>query len=85
MEAYPYGAFATVIGADFLRGPHWKETFGVKDASAIEYNGKPLTQAEFDERQKNSPGDPIILHFLAEEDDPAMLEMLDQSALYTGS
>ena len=85
VEAYPYGAFATAIGADFLRGPHWKETFGVKDASAMEYNGKPLTQAEIDERQAKSPGDPVILHFLGDEDDPAMIEMLDQSVLYPGA
>jgi len=85
VEAYPYGAFATMIGADFLRGPHWKETFGVKDASAMEYNGKPLTQAEIDERQKNSPGDPVVLHFLGDEDDPAMIEKLDQSVLYPGA
>jgi N-acyl-D-aspartate/D-glutamate deacylase len=85
VEAYPYGAFSTAIGADFLRGPHWKETFGVKDASALEYNGKPLTQAEIDERQKNSPGDPIILHFLGDEDDPNTIEKLDQSVLYPGA
>jgi len=84
VEAYPYGAFATMIGADFLRGPHWMETFGVTDASAMEYNGRRLTQAEIDQRQKDSPGDPIVLHFLGDEDDPAMIEKLDQSVLYPG-
>lgn len=82
--AYPYGAFATAIGADFLLGPQWKERFGVKDASAMEFNGQPLTQAKIDEMQKSSPGDAIVLHFLGDEDDPAMWKMLDQSVLYPG-
>jgi len=81
--AYPYGAFSTAIGADFMLGD-WKKTFGVNDASAMEYKGQPLTDAKITEMQKSSPGEAIVLHFLGDEDDPAMLEMLDMSVLYPG-
>lgn len=64
VEAYPYGAGSSLVGAEIYRGADWLERWGVKDASSLEFNGEPLTQAKIDEMQKNSPGDVVVMHFL---------------------
>ena len=83
-ESYTYGAFATAIGADFMRGDDWLARLGGKDYSAVEYTGKPLTKASYDELQKSKPGEMIIFHFLDEENDPDDLALLDKAVLFPG-
>lgn len=83
VEAYPYGAGSTTVGAEAFRGADWMGRWGVKDASSLEFNGKPLTQAEIDEMQKNSPGDVVVMHFLRpDKEHPEDLRMLDMSVIY---
>ncbi|MFC9855862.1 amidohydrolase family protein [Streptomyces prasinus] len=86
VEAYPYGACSSTVGAEIFRDK-WLERWGVEDPSAMELNGKPLTQAEIDDLQENEPGTVVVMHFLC-PDDPAKpmdAEMLDRSVLHPGA
>ncbi len=83
-ESYPYGAFSTAIGAEFMRGPNWLERFGGTDYGAVELNGKPLTKEKIEELQKSSPGDAINFHFLDEENSEDDQRLLDLAVLYPG-
>ncbi len=78
VEAYPYGAGSTTVGAELFRGDDWIQRFGVKDASALEFNGEPLTQAKIDEMQKGSPGDVVVIHFLRPDDNEEDQALMDQ-------
>jgi len=84
VEAYPYGAGSSAVGAELFRGDDWIQRFGVKDASALEFNGKPLTQAKIDEMQKSSPGDIVVIHFLRPDDNEEDQALMDRSVLYPG-
>jgi N-acyl-D-glutamate deacylase len=84
VEAYPYGAGSSTVGAELFRGDDWIHRFGVKDASALEYNGTPLTQAKIDEMQKSSPGDIVVIHFLRPDDNKEDEALMDLSVLYPG-
>lgn len=78
VEAYPYGAASTTIGAEVFRGEDWLARWGVPDASAMELNGKSLTQAKIDELQESEPGTVVVMHFLrpeASQEDEALLDM----------
>lgn len=85
VESYPYGAFSTAIGAEFMRGPDWLERLGAKDYSAMELQGKPLDKAKIEELQKSSPGQAIVFHFLQEDTSPEDMKLLDFAVLYPGS
>ena len=85
VESYPYGAFSTAVGAEFMRGPDWLERLGAKDYSAMELRGKPLDKAKIEELQRSSPGEAIVFHFLREDEDPADMKLLDFAVLYPGS
>jgi len=84
VESYPYGAFSTAIGAEFMRGPDWLERLGAKEYSAMELQGKPLDMAKIEELQKASPGEAIVFHFLREDDNPEDMKLLDLAVLYPG-
>ena len=78
VEAYPYGAGSSTVGAELFRGDDWIQRFGVKDASALEFDGKPLTQAKIDEMQKSSPGDVVVIHFLRPDDNEEDQALMDR-------
>jgi N-acyl-D-glutamate deacylase len=84
VEAYPYAAGSTVIGAAMFRGPHWRERLGGAKASDFEYNGKPLDEETFARLQKDDPGALVVIHFLNPGVIPGDQELLDQSILYPG-
>lgn len=84
VESYPYGAFSTAIGADFLRGPDWMKRLGAKDYSAMELQGKPLDKARIEELQKSEPGQAIVFHFLRDDENPDDMKLLDLAVLYPG-
>jgi N-acyl-D-glutamate deacylase len=84
VEAYPYAAGSTVIGAAMFRGPNWRERLGGAKASDFEYNGKPLDEDSFARLQKENPGALIVIHFLNPGVIPGDQELLDQSVLYPG-
>lgn len=84
VEAYPYGAGSSTIGAEIYRGKDWLERWGATDASAMELNGKPLTQAKIDELQASAPGTVVVMHFLRPDTSEADEALLDLSVLYPG-
>jgi N-acyl-D-glutamate deacylase len=84
IEAYPYGAASTAVGAEPFRHPDWVKRLGAPDASWMELNGKPLDQAKIDELQKSEPGT-VIAHFLKPDDDATDQKLLDMSVLYPGA
>jgi N-acyl-D-glutamate deacylase len=84
VEAYPYAAGSTVIGAAMFRGPNWRERLGGAKASDFEYNGKPLDEASFAKLQKENPGALVVIHFLNPGVIPGDQELLDASVLYPG-
>lgn len=84
VEAYPYGAASSSVGAVLYRGPDWLERWAVKDASSLEYDGHPLTQAKIDEMQQSEPGAPVVMHFLRPDASAEDQRLLDLSVLYPG-
>ena len=85
VEAYPYGAASTTVGAELFRSPDWLQRWGVDSASAMELNGQPLTQAKIDELQKAAPGTAVVMHFMRPDDNAADQKLLDLSVLYPGA
>lgn len=86
-EAYPYGAASTAIGAAFFLDPHFRERTG-SDWSDIVVNAtgeRVATEARLRELQAANPGEPIVWHFLHEDDDHDQGTMLDLSNLMPGA
>lgn len=84
VEAYPFGAGSSTVGAEQFRGDDWVQRWGVPDASWMELNGRPLTQAEIDQLQKEAPGTTIVIHFLRPDQSQGDGDILDASVLYPG-
>lgn len=84
VEAYPYAAGSTVIGAAMFRGPNWRERLGGAKASDFEYNGKALDEDSFAKLQKENPGALVVIHFLNPGVIPGDQELLDSTVLYPG-
>ena len=84
VEAYPYGAGATGIGAAMFRGEGWQARMGGVKKSDFTVAGKPLTEAEFDRLQAEEPGTGIVVHMLHPEKRPEDQKALDKSVLYPG-
>jgi Amidohydrolase family len=85
VEAYPYGAASSAVGAELFRGENWLERWAVDDASALELFGEPLDQAKIDELQAAEPGTPVVMHFLRPDSRAEDERMLDVSVLYPGA
>ena len=84
VEAYPYGAGSTSIGAARFEGADWQARFGGIEKSDFTLAGEPLSNAEFDRLQAEEPGTTIVVHFLDVENDPADRDILSQSILFPG-
>jgi N-acyl-D-glutamate deacylase len=84
VEAYTYGAGSSAVGAEVFRGDDWLDRWGIKDASAMEFNGVPLDQAKIDEMQKSSTGDIVVIHYLRPDQSEEDQRLLDLSVLYPG-
>lgn len=82
VEAYPYGAGSSTIGAELFRGDNWLERWGVESAANMELNGVPLTQDKIDELQKSEPGSIVVMHFLKPDDNLNDRKLMDLSVLY---
>ncbi len=85
VEAYPYGASSTTVGAEMFRSDDWLQRFGAPSASEMELNGVPLTQAKIDELQRSAPGTPVVMHFMRPDTVPEDQELLDLSVLFPGA
>ncbi len=81
VESYPYGAGSSAVGAEIYRGD-WLPRWGAQDASSLELNGVPLTQAKIEELQASEPGAVVVMHFLRPDDDPEDQRLLDVSVQY---
>jgi N-acyl-D-glutamate deacylase len=79
VEAYPFSAASTVIGSAIL-APENLPRMGMSVAD-IEYKGQPLTQERYLDLRQNSPGEPVVFHFLRL---PRDQELLDESVLFPG-
>jgi Amidohydrolase family len=62
VEAYPYGAASTAIGAKFL-DPDNLSRIGMSYQS-VEYQGKRLNESSFKALRAKNPGAIVVLHFL---------------------
>jgi N-acyl-D-glutamate deacylase len=86
VEAYPYGAGSTVIGAAMFLDP------GFRDRTASEWSdivvnatGEAVASEErLRELQAENAGSVVVWHMLHPETDPRHQEMLDMSNLYPG-
>ena len=86
VEAYPYGAASTVVGAAFLAHPCYCERTGATWSDIVlNATGEAVhDEAELRQVQKDEPGQPIVWHFLSPETDPEHQRLLDLSVLYPG-
>ncbi|WP_425408157.1 amidohydrolase family protein [Hyphococcus sp.] len=84
VEAYPYGAGATSIGAAMFQGPDWQARLGGIKKSDFTVDGEPLSDAEFDRLQADAPSTGVVLHMLHPDDRSEDQAALDKSILYPG-
>lgn len=84
VEAYPYTAASTMIGAAFFRGSNWQERLGGARYEDFELDGKPLDATSFNELQQNKPETVIVFKYLRPDSNPLDDAYLDRSVLYPG-
>jgi N-acyl-D-glutamate deacylase len=77
VEAYPYGAGNTVVGAAMFTGPGWRERMD-STANNFQLGAARMTEEELADYQANKPGTFITWHFL-DESAPRDLALLDIS------
>lgn len=77
VEAYPYEAANTVVGAAIFSGDAWRERMN-STAQNFQPGADRMTEQELTDYQANAPGTFITWHFLDEED-PDALAILDKS------
>lgn len=80
VEAYPYGAASTVVGAAMFSGPDWRERMS-STAENFQLGADRMTEDELADYQTNKPGTFITWHFL-DENKPADLSKLDASVMH---
>lgn len=84
VEAYPYGAGSTGIGAAMFQGFSWQQRLGEIRKTDFTVAGESLTEEEFDRLQKNAPETKVILHMLRPDEYPEDRDALDKSVLFPG-
>lgn len=86
VEAYPYGAASTVVGAAFLAHPCYCERTGATWSDiVVNATGKAVRdESELRQVQRDEPGQAIIWHFLSPDTEPDDQRLLDLSVLYPG-
>ena len=80
VEAYPYGAANTVVGAAMFAGEGWRERMN-STAQNFQLGAARMTEDELADYQENAPGTFITWHFL-DETDPEALAILDASVTH---
>ncbi|MGX9349738.1 amidohydrolase family protein [Shimia sp. W99] len=80
VEAYPYGAASTVVGAAMFTGPDWRDRMQ-STSENFQLGQDRMTEDQLADYQKNKPGTFITWHFLDEEK-PEDLAMLDLSVAH---
>lgn len=86
VEAYPYGAASTVVGAAFLAHPCYCERTGATWSDiVVNATGKAVRdESELRQVQRDEPGQAIVWHFLSPDTEPDDQRLLDLSVLYPG-
>jgi N-acyl-D-glutamate deacylase len=84
VEAYPYPASSTVIGAAMFKGPDWRARRGGETTEDFTYNGQRLNDETFAALQQSDPGAIIVEDYLRPDKFPADQAILDSSVLYPG-
>lgn len=79
VEAYPYGAASTGIGAKFL-DPDNLSRLGM-NYDSVEYQGKRLNEASFKELRTENPAAIVVVHFY---ELPRDQKLLDTAVLFPG-
>lgn len=76
VEAYPYGAASTVVGAAMFTGPDWRDRMQ-STAENFQLGQDRMTEDQLDDYQENKPGTFITWHFLDESkaEDLAKLDL----------
>ena len=80
VEAYPYGAANTVVGAAMFSGDGWRDRMN-STAQNFQLGAERMTEEELADYQANAPGTFITWHFL-DESDPDALAILDASVTH---
>jgi len=75
VEAYPYGAGNTVVGAAMFTGPNWRERMS-STAENFQLGADRMTEEQLADYQANRPGTFITWHFL-DENKPEDLALID--------
>jgi len=84
VEAYPYSAASTVIGAAAFRGPNWQRRLGGVRYEDFEFEGKALDESSFKALQASDPGAIIVYSYLRPDTSAVDQAMLDETVLYPG-
>lgn len=79
VEAYPYGAGSTGVGAKFL-APENLPRMGMT-AESVEYLGKRLDEKSLNELREKDPGAMVIMHYY---ELPRDQKLLDDAVLFPG-
>lgn len=80
VEAYPYGAANTVVGAAMFSGPDWRMRMA-STAENFQLGADRMTEEQLADYQANNPGTFVTWHFL-DEDKPEDLAKLDASVTH---
>lgn len=80
VEAYPYGAASTVVGAAMFTGPDWRDRMQ-STAENFQLGTERMSEEELEDYQATKPGTFITWHFL-DEGKPEDLTLLDMSVLH---
>lgn len=80
VEAYPYGAGNTVVGAAMFSGEGWRDRMD-STAQNFQLGTERMTEEQLADYQANEPGTFITWHFL-DEADPAGLSLLVASVTH---
>ncbi|MCL5779304.1 amidohydrolase family protein [Limibaculum sp. FT325] len=80
VEAYPYGAASTVVGAAMFTGADWRDRMQ-STSENFQLGQDRMTEDQLADYQKNKPGTFITWHFL-DESKPEDLAKLDMSVTH---
>ncbi len=86
-EAYVYGAGCSAIGAAEFDPKDVEERMGISwsDLTLVKNMHDFTSKEEFVKARETNPGDPVIVHFLREDDNPQDEAMLDMTVMFPGA
>ena len=87
VEAYPYGAGSTLVGAAMFLDPEFEARTGSTWSDiVVNTTGEVIASEDrLQELQAADPGELVVWHYLRPDTDPEDQKLLDMSTLYPGS